>query len=75
MTVALFWTGALQAPLFLLPLPVFFISFDHAFPFGSLTFGSFFLAALWFELAGRKRTPGKGDTDPVMMPASEASSR
>jgi hypothetical protein len=73
--VALFWTGAPRAPLFLLPLPVFFMGFDHAFPFGSLTFGSFFLAALWIELARRKRTPGEGDTNPVMAPASEASSR
>jgi hypothetical protein len=73
--VALFWTGAPQAPLFLLALPVFFMSFDQAFPFGSLTLGSFFLAALGLELARCKRTPGEGGTDPVMVPASEASSR
>ena len=71
--VALFWTGAPQAPLFLLALPVFFMSFDQAFPFGSLTLKSFFLAALGLELARRKRTPGEGGTDPVMVPASEGS--
>jgi hypothetical protein len=73
--VALFWAGAPRAPLFLLPLPVFFMSFDHAFPFGSLTFGSFFLAALWLELARRKRAPGEGDTYPAVAPASETSPR
>lgn len=73
--VALFWAGAPRAPLFLLPLPVFFMSFDHAFPFGSLTFGSFFLAALWLELARRKRVPDEGDPHPVAVPDSGTSSR
>ena len=59
--------------LFLLALPVFFMSFDQAFPFGSLTLKSFFLATLGLELARRKRTPGEGGTDPVMLPASEGS--
>ena len=52
--VALFWAGAPRAPLFLLALPVYFVGFDHAFPFGSLTFGTFFVAALWLELGRRK---------------------
>jgi lysylphosphatidylglycerol synthetase-like protein (DUF2156 family) len=73
--VALFWAGVPPAPLFLLPLPVFFMSFDHAFPFGSLTFGSFFLAALWLELARRKRAPGEGDKYAAVAHASETSSR
>ena len=61
--VALFWAGAPRAPLFVLPLPVFFMSFDHAFPFGSLTFGSFFLAVLWIELAWRKPVPDEEDEE------------
>ncbi len=73
--VALFWAGAPRAPLFLLPLPVFFMSFDHAFPFGSLTFGSFFLAALWLELAWRKRASDEGEPYPAAVPASETGSR
>lgn len=73
--VALFWAGAPRAPLFLLPFPVFFMSFDHAFPFGSLTFGSFFLAALWLELARRKRVPDEGDPHPGAVPDSGTSSR
>ena len=52
--VALFWAGTPRAPLFLLALPVYFVGFDHAFPFGSLTFGAFFVAALWLELGRRK---------------------
>jgi hypothetical protein len=35
----------------LLALPAFFVTFDHAFPFGSLTFGTFFVIAAWLELA------------------------
>ena len=60
--VALFWAGAPRVPLFLLALPVYFMSLDHAFPFGSLTFGSFFVAALWLELAWPK--PISDKTDP-----------
>jgi hypothetical protein len=67
--VALFFAGTPRVPLFLLALPVYFISFDHAFPFGALTFGSFFVAALWLELARPKPVPGKGETYPD---ASEA---
>ena len=73
--VALFWAGAPRAPLFVLPLPVFFMSFDHAFPFGSLTFGSFFLAVLWIELAWRKRVPDEGYPYPAAAPDPGTSSR
>ncbi len=73
--VALFWAGAPRVPLFLMALTVFFIGFDHAFPFGSLTFGSFFLIALWLELSRRKRVPGEGDPRPASAPVSEAKSR
>ena len=73
--VALFWAGAPRVPLFLLPLPVFFMSFDHAFPFGSLTFGSFFLAALWLEFAWRKRASDEGEPYPAAVPASGTGSR
>ena len=73
--VALFLAGAPRAPLFLLPLPVFFMSFDHAFPFASLTFGYFFLAALWLELAWRKRASNEGETYPAAAPASGTGSR
>ena len=50
--VALYRAGAPRAPLVLLVLPAIFLtSFDHAFPFGSLTFGSFLMVAVWLELA------------------------
>ena len=73
--VALFWAGAPRAPLFVLPLPVFFMSFDHAFPFGSLTFESFFLTVLWIELAWRKCVPDEEYTYPDTVPDSGTSSR
>jgi len=69
--VALFWADAPRTPLFLLALPVFFISYDHAFPYGSLTFGSFFLVALWLELARRKPVPDEDRPYPAAPPASE----
>jgi hypothetical protein len=49
--VALYHAGAPPLPLVLLVLPAIFLNFDHAFPFGSLTFGSFFVVAAWLELA------------------------
>src|SRR5215210_1327209 len=73
--VALFWAGAPRVPLFLLTLPVYFIGFDHAFPFGSLTFGTFFLAALWLELGRRQRSSDEDFSYPEASPAPEASSR
>jgi hypothetical protein len=72
--VALFWADAPRVPLFLLALPVYFIGFDHAFPFGSLTFGTFFLVALWLELGWRKRAPGESEPYPEASPGFDASS-
>jgi hypothetical protein len=72
--VALFWADAPRAPLFLLLLPIFFMSFDHAFPFGSLTFGSFFIVALWLTLGWRKRAPDEGVSYPDDSSVSEAKS-
>jgi len=48
--VALYRAGAPRLPLVLLALPALFVTFDHAFPFGSLTFGTFFVIAAWLEL-------------------------
>src|SRR5829696_3126747 len=48
--VALWRAGAPRLPVVLLALPAFFVTFDHAFPFGSLTFGTFFVIAGWLEL-------------------------
>jgi hypothetical protein len=70
--VALFWAGAPRVPLFLLALPVFFMGFDHAFPLGSLTFGSFFIVALWIELARPKQSADHGGFHPsTPLPLSE----
>ena len=73
--VALFWADAPRVPLFLLALPVYFIGLDHAFPFGSLTFGTFFVAALWLELGRSKRVSGEAISYPESSPAPEAGSR
>jgi hypothetical protein len=37
-------------PVVLLALPAYLVTFDHAFPFGSLTFVTFFVIAAWLEL-------------------------
>jgi hypothetical protein len=42
--VALWRAGAPRLPLVLLALPAYLVTFDHAFPSGSLTLGSFCLA-------------------------------
>ena len=68
--VALFWAGAPRVPLFLLALPVYFMGFDHAFPFGSLTFASFFVATLWLEFAWPKRASKEGDSYVTVPPVS-----
>jgi hypothetical protein len=49
--VSLYRAGASKVPLFLLALPVILIRHDHAVPYGSLTFGSFFIVAVWLELS------------------------
>jgi len=48
--VALYRAGVSRLPVMLLALPAFFVTFDHAFPFGNLTFGTFFVIAAWLEL-------------------------
>ena len=73
--VALFWADAPRVPLFLLALPVYFIGLDHAFPFGSLAFGTFFVAALWIELGRSKRVSGEDVSYPESSLNSEVSSR
>jgi hypothetical protein len=56
--VALWRAGAPRLPLVLLGLPAYLVTLDHAFPSGSLTFGTFFVIALWLELAsGRLAWP------------------
>src|SRR5918997_2825463 len=59
--VALYRAGVSRLPVMLLALPAFFVTFDHAFPFGSLTFGTFFVIAAWLEL-------GQGSTSSSMQP-------
>jgi len=49
--VTLFRAGAPRLPLVLLAVPAYLVTFDHAFPFGSLTFGTFFVIASWLEFA------------------------
>jgi len=49
--VTLFRAGAPRLPLVLLAVPAYLVTFDHAFPFGSLTFGTFFVIAAWLEFA------------------------
>jgi hypothetical protein len=73
--VALFWANTPRVPLFLLALPVYFIGLDHAFPFGSLAFGAFFVAALWIELGRSKHVSGEDTSYPESSLAPEASSR
>jgi hypothetical protein len=43
-------------PLVLMALPAYLVTLDHAFPFGSLTFGTFFVLALWLELTSGRLT-------------------
>jgi hypothetical protein len=59
--VALYRVGAPRTPLVLLALPAIILSFfDHAFPFGSLASGSFFVVAVWLELVpGRPTSAGQ----------------
>ena len=73
--VALFWVDTPRVPLFLLALPVYFIGLDHAFPFGTLAFGTFFVAALWLELGRSKRLSGEDVSYPESSSSPEVSSR
>src|ERR687898_2583163 len=54
--VALWRAGVPRLPLVLMALPAYLVTFDHAFPFGSLTFGTFFVLALWLELTSGRLT-------------------
>jgi hypothetical protein len=54
--VALLRAGASRLPLMLLALPAYLVTLDHAFPFGSLTFGTFFVIATWLELTSGRLT-------------------
>jgi hypothetical protein len=54
--VALWRAGATRLPLVLMALPAYLVTLDHAFPFGSLTFGTFFVIAAWLELASGRLT-------------------
>ena len=49
--VALWRAGAPRLPLVLMALPAYLVTLDHAFPSGSLTFGTFFVIAAWLEFA------------------------
>jgi hypothetical protein len=64
--VALYRAGAPRVPLVLLALPVILIRYDHAVPYGSLTFGSFLVVALWLELSSFRssRNPQRRSLDP-----------
>jgi len=54
--VALWRAGAPRVPVVLLLVPAYSMGGfgDHAFPYGSLTFASLFLCALWIEFAPRR---------------------
>jgi hypothetical protein len=54
--VALWRAGAPRLPLVLLALPAYLVTLDHAFPSGSLTFGTFFVIAAWIEVASGRFT-------------------
>jgi hypothetical protein len=49
--VALWRAGTPLLPSVFLALPALFLTFDHAFPFGALTFATFFLVCLWLEIS------------------------
>lgn len=51
--VALWRAGYSRARVLLLAIPAFLLTFDHAFPYGTLTFASFFTVTLLLELLGR----------------------
>jgi len=67
--VALWRAGAPRVPVVLLAVPAYAMGGfgDHAFPYGSLTFGSLFLCALWIELSPRReaRRAPAGPSEPA----------
>jgi hypothetical protein len=54
--VALWRAGVPRLSLVLLALPAYLVTLDHAFPSGSLTFGTFFVIAAWIEVASGRFT-------------------
>ena len=54
--IALWRAGAPRLPVVLLALPAYLVTLDHAFPSGSLTFGTFFVIAAWIEIASGRST-------------------
>lgn len=52
--VALWPAGAPRLPVLLLAVPALLLTFDHARPYGALTFASFFIVTLWLEMASRR---------------------
>lgn len=72
--VALYRAGAPRLPLVPLALAavpyIDFSGFDHSPPFDPLALALFFLAALWLELARRRRPPDEVETssDPASVP-------
>lgn len=64
--LALHRAGAPRVPLVLLALPAYLLfGFDHAVPFGSLAFGSFFSIALWLEFGGRKPASSRANRSQI----------
>ena len=49
--VALWRAGVPRLPPVLLALPAYLVTLDHAFPSGSLTFGTFVVIVAWLEFA------------------------
>jgi hypothetical protein len=54
--VALWRAGVPRLPLVSLGIPAYLVTLDHAFPSGSLTFGTFFVIAAWIEVASGRFT-------------------
>ena len=67
--IALRRAGASRGPFILLALAGVFLMGGHPYPYGTLAFGSFFLAAAWLELAERVTTK-----EPLAGPPTPSSS-
>ena len=70
--VALFRSGTPRLPLVFLIPSALFLNLDHAFPFGSLTFATFLVTAVWVEF-GRK--PLATSSEPSKPAATERGTR
>ena len=69
---ALYRAGASRLPLLLFAPAAYFLTADLAVPFGSLAFGSFFLAVLWLELTRRKSASERAGSPLAQPIVSEA---